>query len=57
LKDPSLRIEFAHQGRKTIEADYSARVQAPRVLEILEAVCRDCRQPVGDVRVGDATRD
>lgn len=36
LGDEALRARFAKEGRRTVEERYSARVQAPRVLEILE---------------------
>ena len=56
LMDPALRREFADQGRKIVEERYAARVQAPRILEILEEACRGRRQPVDDVIAADATR-
>lgn len=36
--DEDLRWKFAKEGRRTVEEWYSAKVQAPRVLEILERV-------------------
>jgi glycosyltransferase involved in cell wall biosynthesis len=35
--DPELRARLGAAGRRTVEAGYSARVQAPRVAEILRA--------------------
>lgn len=40
LTDAELRKRFADEGRKTVEARYSARVEAPRVMEILERASR-----------------
>ncbi len=40
LADTELRKRFADEGRKTVEARYSAGVEAPRVLEILERASR-----------------
>lgn len=40
LTDTELRKRFAQEGRKTVEARYSAGVEAPRVLEILERASR-----------------
>lgn len=37
--DSALRRRLGLAGRETVEARYSARVQAPRVLEILTEVC------------------
>jgi glycosyltransferase involved in cell wall biosynthesis len=56
LTDPALRRKFSDQGRMTIESRYSARVQAPRVLEIFEAACRDRRHTIGDVNAVNVTR-
>lgn len=44
MSDESLRLRFSKEGRRTVEERYSAEVQAPRLLKILEAV-RD-RKPV-----------
>jgi glycosyltransferase involved in cell wall biosynthesis len=38
ISDEDLRKSFAKEGRRTVEDRYSAKVQAPRVLEILERV-------------------
>ncbi|MBI4489150.1 MAG: glycosyltransferase [Deltaproteobacteria bacterium] len=40
LSDEDLRRRFAKEGRRTVEERYSAKVHAPRVLEILEQVGR-----------------
>lgn len=38
LSDEDLRARFAKEGRRTVEDRYSAKVQAPRVAEILQRV-------------------
>jgi glycosyltransferase involved in cell wall biosynthesis len=38
LRSPELRERLGRAGRETVEARYSAAVQAPRVLQILESV-------------------
>ncbi|HZB46585.1 MAG TPA: glycosyltransferase family 4 protein [Pyrinomonadaceae bacterium] len=38
LRSPSERARLGHAGRATVEATYSAAVQAPRVHEIIESV-------------------
>lgn len=38
LRSAALREQLGRAGRSTVEAQYSARVQAPRVYQILEAV-------------------
>lgn len=38
ISDGALRSRFSQEGRKTVEERYSAKVQAPKVLEILEQV-------------------
>jgi len=38
VSDEDLRWRFAKEGRRTVEERYSAKVQAPRVLEIFERV-------------------
>ena len=40
LRDERLRRRFAIEGRRRVEAAYSARVQAPRLLEILQRAAR-----------------
>ena len=40
LRSPELRARLGRAGRETIEARYSAAVQAPRVLQIIESVVR-----------------
>lgn len=40
LHSPELRQKIGLAGRKTVEAEYSAKTQAPRVLEIFESVIR-----------------
>jgi len=41
IRDESLRARFAKEGRRTVEARYSAEVQAPRLVEILRMTERD----------------
>ena len=48
LRSPQLRESLGRAGRATVEARYSAVVQAPRVFKIFESVVR---------RAGDAHRD
>lgn len=43
LRSPDLRERLGRVGRATVEARYSAEVQAPRVFQILETVARDAR--------------
>jgi glycosyltransferase involved in cell wall biosynthesis len=43
LADAALRRRFAEEGRRTVEERYSARSQAPRLLDILEQVRRSSR--------------
>lgn len=43
MSDEDLRERFARAGRKTVEERYSTKVQAPRLLKILEQVCK--REP------------
>lgn len=38
LRDPALRERLGRQGRRTVEEQYSAAVQAPRVYEIIRSV-------------------
>ncbi|MCA1594784.1 MAG: glycosyltransferase family 4 protein, partial [Acidobacteria bacterium] len=38
LHSPELRERLGHAGRATVEANYSAAVQAPRVFQIIESV-------------------
>ena len=38
LSKPDERARLGRAGRETVEARYSATVQAPRVLEIFESV-------------------
>jgi glycosyltransferase involved in cell wall biosynthesis len=40
MHSPELRRSVGAAGRQTVEDDYSARAQAPRVLEIFESVVR-----------------
>jgi glycosyltransferase involved in cell wall biosynthesis len=40
LHSPELRTRIGLAGRATVEANYSARVQAPRVYEILQSVAQ-----------------
>ncbi|MBC7933661.1 MAG: glycosyltransferase family 4 protein [Rubrivivax sp.] len=49
LRAPSLRERLGREGRATVEAKYSAAIQAPRVFQILESVVREAgegRAPV-----------
>lgn len=41
LHSPDLRRRIGLEGRKTVEGEYSATVQAPRVLKIFESVVTD----------------
>jgi glycosyltransferase involved in cell wall biosynthesis len=41
LTDAELRRRFAAEGRRMVEAHYSAKVQAPRLLEVLRRACND----------------
>lgn len=47
IADGDLRRMFSREGRKTVEGWYSADVQAPRLLEILNKVRNGSRQPTG----------
>jgi glycosyltransferase involved in cell wall biosynthesis len=48
LRSPSLRERMGRAGRATVEARYSAAVQAPRVFQILESVVREAgKGPAG----------
>lgn len=40
LRSPELRNTLGRAGRKTVETKYSAVVQAPRVFNIFDSVCR-----------------
>jgi glycosyltransferase involved in cell wall biosynthesis len=40
LRSPELRERLGRAGRETVEARYSAAVQAPRVFQIIESVAR-----------------
>jgi glycosyltransferase involved in cell wall biosynthesis len=40
VADRSLRARLGEEGRRTVEAEYSARVQAPRLLGLLESLAR-----------------
>jgi glycosyltransferase involved in cell wall biosynthesis len=44
LRSPELRAQLGRQGRATVEQRYSARVQAPRVHEIIESVVSGARR-------------
>lgn len=43
LHSVALRNQLGRTGRATVEANYSANVQAPRVYELLSSVVRDAR--------------
>ena len=54
LQSADLRNQLGHAGRTTVEARYSANVQAPRVFELLRSVVRDARIQPGSVRASGA---
>jgi len=45
LHSPELRQRVGAAGRRTVENEYSAETQAPRVLEIFESVVRKAKAP------------
>lgn len=47
LGDADLRVRFAQEGRKTIEARFSAQMQAANFLEVLMAASGASRRPRG----------
>jgi glycosyltransferase involved in cell wall biosynthesis len=47
LSDAALRRQFAAEGRRTVEERYSAAVQAPRLLEILEQARSGAGEAIG----------
>ena len=47
LSDAALRRRFAEAGRKTVEAGYSLRVNAPKLAATLRAVAERGRPPLG----------
>ena len=51
LRSPDLRLRLGRAGRATVDARYSAAVQAPRVFQILESVVRAAQG--GRARVAD----
>ena len=44
IESPDLRKELGGAGRVTVEKDYSAAVQAPRVYSIFESVVSGSRE-------------
>jgi hypothetical protein len=44
LRSAELRKSLGDAGRVTVEENYSANVQAPRVYEILSSVVRDAQR-------------
>jgi glycosyltransferase involved in cell wall biosynthesis len=52
LRSPELRERLGRAGRETVEARYSAAVQAPRVLQILESVAGTQASPARGARRG-----
>lgn len=58
LRSPGERARLGRAGRETVEARYSAAVQAPRVFQVFESVvrvARDARARIADRRA-DAVR-
>lgn len=45
VRDARLRRRLGLAGRSTVDVTYSTRVQAPRVYELLERVCRTVKSP------------
>jgi len=40
IKDPSLRIEMGMNGRKTVEAHYSLKANAPKIVNVIQQTIR-----------------
>lgn len=58
LRSAELRERLGLAGRETVEAEYSAKVQAQRVYRILESVCKasTCTEPLVDVQSSSLQR-
>jgi glycosyltransferase involved in cell wall biosynthesis len=54
VRDADLRQRLGRAGRQTVEEQYSARVQAPRVLEVLREVAGSSRRQVSPVERSSA---
>lgn len=50
IRSTELRKKVGLAGRATVEAKYSATVQAPRVLEIFQSVINQQTQPISNLR-------